>query len=256
MKPRQAAQGEKRIPNRAGRAYQVWLFVVSLLVPVGCSAGSPPAASNGSAEDQKPPVSIEQKRPAPERAAAADAVAAAASPKEEPSAAVPAPPAVELAAEPAVKPQHEFVGAKKCAMCHSSPAIGRQYQAWLASKHAQAFPTLGTPRAKELAAGWHIDNPQTSGRCLKCHSTAYGFTEARISEQITVEEGVSCETCHGPGKDYMKLAVMKNREAAVAAGLRIPNEETCRKCHGAGGPVAMPFNFAEASEQIKHPIPK
>jgi hypothetical protein len=161
--------------------------------------------------------------------------------------------AFPLAAE---EPTHEFIGAKKCGMCHGTPKIGGQYQIWQASKHAQAYDTLGTVRAKELAAKEGIDDPKASGRCLKCHSTAYGFSEERISEQIGVEEGVSCESCHGPGKDYMKLTVMKDRAAAVAAGLLIADEKTCRKCHEAGGPVTVAFNFKESWEKIKHPVPK
>lgn len=151
---------------------------------------------------------------------------------------------------------HEFIGASKCAICHKKVEQGEQYALWLASKHAKAFETLGTPEAKEQGTARGVDNPQASGQCLKCHSTAYGFTEAVVTSTIPVEEGVSCESCHGPGKDYMKKSVMEDKEAAIAAGLVIPNEETCQKCHNSEAPTFKGFNFAEYWEKIKHPVPQ
>src|SRR3989338_8554532 len=124
----------------------------------------------------------------------------------------------------AVQAEHEFVGAAKCKMCHQKPDKGEQYKIWQESKHAKAFETLKTPEAKEQAAKLGIDDPSTSGKCLKCHSTAYNFTESKVTEAIAVEEGVSCESCHGAGKDYMKKSVMEDEAAAVAQGMVIPDE--------------------------------
>lgn len=150
---------------------------------------------------------------------------------------------------------HDFVGAKKCSVCHKTEAQGEQYRIWQDSHHSKAFETLGTARAKELAKSWGVDDPQKSGRCLKCHSTAYYFTEARVSQDIAVEEGVSCESCHGPGKDYMKKSTMADRAKAVEAGLVLPDEKTCTNCHGAGGPVPESFDFKKSWDKIKHPKP-
>ncbi len=151
---------------------------------------------------------------------------------------------------------HEFIGASKCAICHKTPKQGEQFGIWQQSAHAKAFDVLGTPEAKEQAAKMGVEDPQKSGKCLKCHSTAYGFTEEKVSQTIKLEEGVSCESCHGAGKDYMKMSVMKNKDAAVAAGLQIPDEATCRKCHNENSPTFKPFDFKERWEKIKHPIMK
>ena len=156
---------------------------------------------------------------------------------------------------PAASQEHEFVGVKKCALCHKKPEQGEQVRIWEESKHAKAYETLGTPAAKEVAAKLGIDNPQTSGKCLKCHSTAYGFTEAKVTETVPVEEGISCESCHGPGKDYSKKSVMEDRAQAITLGLVIPNEQTCQKCHNSESPSYKPFDFKERWEQIKHPVP-
>ncbi len=152
--------------------------------------------------------------------------------------------------------EHEYVGAAKCAICHKSPAQGEQYRIWQESAHAKAFATLGTPEAKEVAAKMGVSDPETSGKCLKCHATAYGLTEARVTQVIPVQEGVSCESCHGAGKDYMKMTVMKDKAAAIAAGMLIPDEATCLQCHNADSPTFKPFNYAERSEKIKHPVPE
>lgn len=150
---------------------------------------------------------------------------------------------------------HEYVGVKKCALCHKKEETGDQYGKWAASLHSHAFETLGTPAAKEVGAKFGIADPQQSGKCLKCHSTAYEFGEVKVSETIPVEEGVSCESCHGPGKDYMKKSVMENQEEAIANGLIIPNEAVCKKCHNEESPQYKEFKFAEFWEKIKHPNP-
>lgn len=156
----------------------------------------------------------------------------------------------------AVHAEHEFVGAAKCKLCHQKPEQGEQYKIWQESKHAKAFETLKTPEAKEQGAKLGVDDPSTSGKCLKCHSTAYNFTEEKVTEVIDVEEGISCESCHGAGKDYMKKSVMEDEAEAVAQGLIIPDENTCKKCHNPEAPTFKSFDFKERYEQIKHPVPK
>jgi hypothetical protein len=152
--------------------------------------------------------------------------------------------------------EHEFVGAKKCSLCHKKPEQGEQYPIWEKGPHAKAYEVLGSDKAKEVGAALGIDDPQSSPKCLKCHSTAYYFTEARVTDKIEVSEAISCESCHGPGKDYMKKDVMKDREKAIAAGLQTPNEETCRRCHNPDSPGFESFDFIQRWEKIKHPIPK
>ncbi len=151
---------------------------------------------------------------------------------------------------------HEFTGVKKCSICHKKPEQGEQFGIWEKSLHAKAFETLGTDAAKQAGAARGVQDPQKDGKCLKCHSTAYGFSEAKITDAIAVEEGVSCESCHGPGKDYSKKSVMEDRDQAVAAGLIIPDEKTCVKCHNSESPNYKPFDYKEFWEKIKHPVPK
>ena len=141
-------------------------------------------------------------------------------------------------------------------MCHKKPDIGEQVRIWQGSAHAKAFESLATAQAKEIGTKLGIADPQTSGKCLKCHSTAYDFMENKVSEKVPVEEGVSCESCHGAGKDYMKKSLMQDKAQAIANGLIMPDEKTCTKCHNAESPVMKSFDFKKQWDMIKHPVPK
>jgi hypothetical protein len=149
-----------------------------------------------------------------------------------------------------------YVGTKTCGMCHKSEATGNQLGKWQASPHAKAFETLGTPAAKEAGQKVGVDNPQASGKCLKCHSTAYNFTETCATEKIKPEDGVTCESCHGPGKKYMSLTVMKDRAKAVEAGMLYPATQSCKLCHNEQSPSYKGFDEKTYVEKIAHPNPK
>ncbi len=149
-----------------------------------------------------------------------------------------------------------YVGAKGCKMCHASSKRGAQYKVWEGTKHAQAYESLASDKAREVASARGIDNPQESPECLKCHVTGYGADAALFEDSYSKEEGVGCESCHGPGKDYKKTKIMKDVEVAKANGLILPGEEVCKKCHNEESPFYKPFDFAERFEQIAHPRPE
>lgn len=162
----------------------------------------------------------------------------------------------------------KIIGTKKCAMCHKKEDTGNQYAKWQSVGHSKAFEILGTEEAKAVGAKLGIENPQTSGQCLKCHSTAYYFTENKLSEAVPVEDGVSCESCHGPGDGYKSKAVMENREQAIAAGMVYPSKEkSCTLCHNDTSPTWKPdryttaagektgFDVEQAYQKMKHERP-
>jgi hypothetical protein len=139
----------------------------------------------------------------------------------------------------------EYIGVKKCKMCHKGEKKGMIYETWEAQNHARATDAV-------IAEG-EAENPL----CLKCHSTGYGaggYDPA--AEDKDLFAGVQCEVCHGPGSLYKKMSVMKDQEASIAAGLIIPNEETCLQCHNNSHHEDMVFNFDEAWEIIKHETPE
>ena len=66
---------------------------------------------------------------------------------------------------------------------------------------------------------------------------------------------MQCEACHGPGGDYKAMNVMKDKALAVAAGMIVPDEKTCLKCHNAESPTFKSFDFKTAYAKIAHPRP-
>lgn len=163
-----------------------------------------------------------------------------------------------------------LVGTKSCMMCHKKADSGDQFGKWQSSSHSKAFELLGTPEAKAAGAKVGVAEPQKSGKCLKCHSTAYNFTEEVKADvtKVLVEDGVSCESCHGPGKNYKAKAVMEDTKKAIEAGMIHPATASCTLCHNDQSPTwnaekyttkdgkKVGFDPEQAYEKIKHPDPK
>jgi hypothetical protein len=126
-------------------------------------------------------------------------------------------------------------------MCHNKPDKGAQYDKWAEGPHANAMKVLSGDEAKDP-------------KCLKCHSTA-AAVDASLIATLTAEEGVSCESCHGPGSAYKGASVMKNRELSMQKGLVIPDEQVCIKCHNEESPDFKGFDFDEYFAKIAHPDP-
>ena len=162
------------------------------------------------------------------------------------------------AATPAMAedPAHAFVGVQKCKMCHNSQAKGAQYTKWTEARHSKAFETLAGEEAKKVATAKGIADPQKADECLSCHVTGHGAPAAMLTGKYKMEDGVGCESCHGPGGDYWKMSVMKDQAQSVAAGMVIPNESTCTTCHNDKSPTFKGFDFAAMYAKIAHPNPK
>jgi hypothetical protein len=158
-----------------------------------------------------------------------------------------------------VPTQHKFTGVAGCAMCHDGRTQTKSHGQWAKGPHARAYQTLGSDKAKAIAKERGIDDPQKSADCLKCHTTGYGNEPKWFDKEFTLVEGVSCETCHGAGYDYLPKAVHgKDRAKAIAKGLVIPTEGTCRNCHNEESPTWKEhgFNYKEFRKKIMHWTPK
>ena len=155
--------------------------------------------------------------------------------------------------------QHSYVGAETCGMCHKSEKAGQQLVIWQKSLHAQAYKTLQTEKADKIAKekGFTTKAVETP-ECLKCHATGYNVDASLLGNKFKVEDGVQCETCHGPGSDYKSMKVMKNKEDAVKNGLKLYEkpEDLCVTCHNAESPTAVEFDFATMWAKIKHNKPQ
>jgi len=87
-----------------------------------------------------------------------------------------------------------------------------------------AFVLVAQVRAAEHAA-------VGSDKCKMCHKVEHASWAK--TKHATTEPKAECETCHGNGGDYWKMAVMKDPAKAKEAGLIAkPDKASCTaKCH-------------------------
>ncbi|RPI14515.1 MAG: cytochrome C554 [Ignavibacteriae bacterium] len=153
----------------------------------------------------------------------------------------------------------KYVGVTTCvSVCHKGESKGNQLEIWQSSKHSNAMKTLQTPEADKIAS----DRGSTTAaaetpECVKCHTLGKELVESELESTFNKSDGVQCETCHGPGSEYKKLTIMKDREKAIQNGLVIHNEGElfCVKCHNNESPTFKGFKYDEYWEKIKHPKP-
>ena len=156
----------------------------------------------------------------------------------------------------------EFVGSKKCKMCHS-----KQYKSWEESTHAKAFELLKPGEAKEAKEKFKLDPAKdytTDKACLACHSTGFGhkggYAVPDAADEKAVKKAkklahVGCESCHGGGKVYgkVKKAIKKEKrkyklEELTSVGLIKIDAKTCTACHNEKSPTydeAKKFKYEE-----------
>ncbi|MBD3224452.1 MAG: cytochrome C554 [Caldithrix sp.] len=151
-----------------------------------------------------------------------------------------------------------YVGVDKCKICHMSSKIGKQYPIWKEGPHANALESLSSEKSMKFAKENGIEDPTKADQCLNCHATMATVDKNLIDPKgkLSMEEGVSCESCHGPGSEYRKMSIMKDHEKSLANGLVLPTEEVCVTCHNEDNPFHKPFNYEEAVTKIQHPIPE
>ena len=116
------------------------------------------------------------------------------------------------------------VGPETCKACH--PAA---YAKWHTDPHARARDSLP-------------ERSRNDKRCLSCHAPD-------LADGIP---GVSCETCHGPGRVYSASYVMRDPELARAVGLADAGERTCAACHTDSTPSLERFEYRKKLSLIEH----
>jgi hypothetical protein len=128
----------------------------------------------------------------------------------------PAPPVAAApppAAEPAPAPASAPAVAPTTAPSHATRAEP-------AKAAKVAAPAAGTTPVYTAVRGKVGD-----AKCRMCHKLQHDSWSASPH----AKKGLDCEGCHGGGSDFTK--VMRDRTAAIAAGLILPKKEFCQKCH-------------------------
>ncbi len=162
-------------------------------------------------------------------------------------------------AESSAAGDFKYVGVDKCTgACHKGESKGNQLEIWKASKHAQAFKSLQTAEADAIAKEKGFSTPAAeTPECVKCHVLGKDISASELEDTFDKTEGVQCESCHGPGSEYKKLSIMKDKEKAIANGMVVHSEGEafCTTCHNSESPTFKGFDYAEMWEKIKHPTP-
>ncbi|MCF8239958.1 MAG: cytochrome c family protein [Melioribacteraceae bacterium] len=157
--------------------------------------------------------------------------------------------------------EYNYVGSKTCGMCHKKDKDGAQLKVWEESMHSKAYEVLKTEEANKIAAEKGFGKAVEAKECLQCHAVGYDLDASRLDKKFKIEDGVQCETCHGPGSEYKSMKVMKSQEESVNKGLKIfKNDDEikalCVTCHNDKSPTFKGFDFAKMYAKIKHNIPE
>ncbi|MAT68335.1 MAG: hypothetical protein CMJ58_02310 [Planctomycetaceae bacterium] len=137
---------------------------------------------------------------------------------------------------------HEYVGAKKCFICHRP-----ETKTWSESEHARP--------AADVLGGYH-DDPA----CQKCHVTGFGEPSGFTANTDKDLHLVGCESCHGPGSGHIAAAerfvlAMPGEEDQIAQEMRdaiikSPDDATCMQCHQTQAHQPHPSYAGQTTEAI------
>lgn len=164
----------------------------------------------------------------------------------------------------------EYVGSKKCKMCHS-----KVFKSWEETGHAQAYEMLKPGERSEAKTKAKLDSAKDYTRdesCLACHVVGFGKRGGYqlVNWDVTVEKlvkklgHVGCENCHGPGGEYTKLHKEIKKEKRTykwsemeEAGMTKITEETCTACHNDKSPTfdeSKKLDFEAMKEKGSHKV--
>ncbi len=147
--------------------------------------------------------------------------------------------------------KYAYVGSSKCKMCHI-----KQHKSWKKTKMGLAFDTLKPGAVADVKKAHGLDPNKdytTDETCLKCHTTGLGHeggyfipdaSDKKAVRKAKKLQGVGCESCHGPGSEYVKLhtELLKTKrkykiEEMYAAGMVKVDASTCVTCHNEQSPT-------------------
>ena len=156
--------------------------------------------------------------------------------------------------------KYKYVGVNTCVgACHNKEEQGDQLRIWKESAHSRAFLNLQTEIADSIARsrGFTTAAAETP-QCVKCHVLGTDIDESLLLGSFDKSQGVQCESCHGPGSDYKKLSVMKDKDKAMSNGLILHSEKEkfCIQCHNEESPTFFEFDYEPMWKMIAHHKPK
>jgi hypothetical protein len=153
----------------------------------------------------------------------------------------------------------KVLGPNKCTSCHDH----EKQAAWAPKDtHAKALQQLEDKNASKYAKAIGLADPyDLKGSCVGCHATVFNGD---------ANAGVSCETCHGAGSDYVDPHQQKGNYAkAVSLGMFDTRgnlqiwAKMCMDCHvmrdakliASGHKSGADFDAGAGSQKIVHWAP-
>ena len=136
----------------------------------------------------------------------------------------------------------QFVGAIGCrsSSCHGGAGEKRsQYITWSQKDfHTKAFVILTDARSARIAETVGGGEATANARCTVCHSPFQSVPQTRLASTAHVDEGVSCETCHGAASPWLRGHTRTDwtYPMRVSAGMHdlkslYVRANTCVACH-------------------------
>jgi hypothetical protein len=140
----------------------------------------------------------------------------------------------------------KYIGPGSCSStsCHGSVKprtdnriFQNEYSIWaVKDKHAKSYDALTSPVGERMAKILGLGKSEQAAKCLACHALDVP-SEAR-AKTFELNEGVSCESCHGPASAWLGPHTTRTwtHEQSVAAGMYdtrnlMRRTEKCLKCH-------------------------
>ena len=155
-----------------------------------------------------------------------------------------APPFVSAAQRPAEPSKYDGPGSCSSTSCHGSVKprtdnriFQNEYSIWvLQDKHAKAYDALTGPVGERMGRILNLGKSEQAAKCLACHALDVP-ADAR-AKTFEANEGVSCESCHGPASAWLGPHTTRDwtHEKSVAAGMYdtrnlVRRTDKCLECH-------------------------
>lgn len=151
---------------------------------------------------------------------------------------------------PAPKPASPYVGSVGCAAmgCHNGMGVagrpGNEYSTWIRDPHAKAYSVLFNTTSQQMSRNLGRSEPAYKDKqCLACHATP-----APSDHPEALADGVGCESCHGPARDWRAIHYQPGWKTLDAAGKAkfgmvdtkdlAARAKRCAECH-VGTPAAQ-----------------
>ncbi|HSR50573.1 MAG TPA: multiheme c-type cytochrome [Acidobacteriota bacterium] len=143
--------------------------------------------------------------------------------------------------------QPQYVGIGRCASapCHGNDA----FPVWQEEdRHSKAYELLFNRHSRSIADVLELESPETSPRCLTCHSVL--APAAQRADSFDVSQGVGCEACHGPASQWRVPHTDESvpRESLVGMGF-VPTKDLGRRAQ-----QCLSCHLGDAERQVDHEL--